>query len=515
MGSLFIGSPWQGQSPTRPDPTTYRHADGGDYEQLVFEITNARGQISLSFPIDGSSIPGTPVYLESTQRVNTAKADSITTTNVLGLVNNEGLIQVNGTLTLTTAQWDFITSGSGGLTTGTWYWLSDKVAGKLVTIEPETLGHFSVAILYALSATEALIQINAPDFIVESLFASVRDTLALIDSGTTTHVAGVLLVDGLSIIVSGGGIREADTSGSTTLSIVDTATAIDFPPSFIYFEDLANSLISKSNFDGTGITSIGTDLQDTVIDVGADPINSLIYWISDDSSAQLGQLRAVLGQMRLGEMPYHLRYVPFAGGPSTLSTIPVQGTFGLVLDYNNRWIFQYGVNGLFANQYNADGSQAAGNGNPFTPVGTPGGIAIDKVSTFAGFSPVLYLADNGIPGVVRASVNYADLTTLNGNTTVYIPSGVLGLIACDEINGVLFVMDGTKLMRMSLSGFNPTLVSNVGSTVNALFVDKGQQKVYYEYGNKVVQSNYDGTGAVTVLTSTNTLNANSGYGMAP
>lgn len=509
MGPIFIGSPWEGQSPTRPDPTTYRHADGGDYAQLVYEInTHITSQVFLTLTIDGSNVPGTPVYLKPNGHVAAARANSSLTTNVLGLISESGQIQVNGSMTLTTSQWDAITGGSGGLNIGTWYWLSDTQEGKLVTTEPEVLGHYSVAILYALSATEALILINAPDFIVESLFAKCDQSLVLSDIVSINQVLLVSLEDSLAIQDSSNGVRNVLESASNTIILMDTATGIVYPPSFIYFEDLVNSLISKSNFDGTGIVSICTSIQNTVVKVGADATNDLVFWV--DRSI----LPARLGRTRLGVSNYTLKYVPFSGGQeaswaSGIKTVPT----GFTLDPTNRWIYQYGPSGLWLQQYNADGSPAVGIGEPFAPAGTPGGIAIDLVHTFAGFSPVVYLADTG--GVIRASVNYADLSSLNGNTVIYTPAGTLGQIACDDVNGYLFVMDGTLLKRMSLTGFAPITLVNIGSTVNALFVDKTQQKVYYEYGNKVVQSNYDGSGVVTVLTSTDTLNANSGYGMAP
>ena len=508
---IFVGSPWQGQSPTRPDPTTYRHADGGDYAQLVYEInTRTVGTITLALTIDDSSGPGTPVYLESTGHVAAAKANSLATTNVLGLVNNQGLIQVSGTLTLATGQWDALTGQSGGLVVGTWYWLSDTTTGRLVNVEPEVLGHYSVAVLYALSTTEALILVNAPDFVVESLFARCNDFLSVIDIVSINHVTLLSLSEVLTISDLVAGIRQHDfVTASDTLTITDAAVGIDVPPSFIYFEDAATQLISKSNADGSSITVICTNPQDTVVSVGADPTNDLVFWIDTGSTARLGLSR--LGEMRLGTEGHSLKYVPFSGGTSnfSVSAVPSAPT-GFAVDPN--WLYQYGTAGLWLTQYNTDGSAAAGLGNPYIPIGIPGGLAIDRIHSFAGHSPIVYLADNVL---IKASVNYANLASLNGNTTIYTPGGTLGQIACDDINGYLFVMDGFLLRRMDLNGGAPTTVLNVGSTVNALFVDKNLQKVYYEYGNKVVQSNYDGSSPVTVLTSVDTLNANSGYGIAP
>ena len=516
-------SSWQGQSPTRPDPSVYRRPDGGDYEQLIAEIINAGGGAATTFSLinDDANIPGAPVYLKPNGHVGLAKADDESTTNVLGVIDTAGLVQVSSTLTLTTAQWDALTGQVGGLTVGKWYWLSDTVAGKLTDFEPEVLGHYRVALLYGLSTTEALVAINAPVHIVVSLFVSGSDTLAIDEVITVNHIAALSVSDSLSIVDSVAFKHPIFLSVTDTLSIVDTPTEVLLPPRFIYFNDASTSLISESKADGTSINSITTDQQDPVVAVAADPTNDLVYWVSfnPNVTARLGLAR--LGIMRLGLLQTNqLRYVGFAGGSSIGSTIPLKSypITGLVVDYANQYIWQLGgasSQALWANQYNSDGTQGAASGNPYTPVGTPGGLAIDRFNSFAGHSPVLYIADNGIPGVVRASVNYSNLSSLVSNTTVYTPSGTLGPVACDGLNGVLFVVDGTKIYSMGLTGFNPTLVVNVGSTVGALFADRYTQKLYYQYGNKVVQSNYDGSSPVTILNTPDVSNANNGFVLAP
>ena len=99
-----------------------------------------------SAPVNaGISIdPGAPVtqVIFSPAKTVFAKADSATTANVMGLAVTAGeapdriFYQSNGPLTLETAQWDFITGGSGGLTPHAKYFLSQTTAGKLTSVAP-------------------------------------------------------------------------------------------------------------------------------------------------------------------------------------------------------------------------------------------------------------------------------------------------------------------------------------------------------------------------------------------
>lgn len=110
---------------------------------------------------------GTPVTASESQdgHVVPASADSASTTTVTGLAITAGVVgdrvkvQTQGTLTLTTAQWDAITGGSGGLVHGLTYFLSPADPGQLVDAEPTTPGDFSVQVGIGLSPTDMLIQI--------------------------------------------------------------------------------------------------------------------------------------------------------------------------------------------------------------------------------------------------------------------------------------------------------------------------------------------------------------------
>jgi hypothetical protein len=108
----------------------------------------------------------TPVYVVSAGTMDKAKADAAGTTDVLGLVKDAsiaasatGNVQTDGVLVATTAQWDAVTGGSGGLTAGSKYYLDPDTAGMLTTTAPTTTGDFVAPVGKALSTTELEITI--------------------------------------------------------------------------------------------------------------------------------------------------------------------------------------------------------------------------------------------------------------------------------------------------------------------------------------------------------------------
>ncbi|MEN6367700.1 MAG: carbohydrate-binding protein [Thermoguttaceae bacterium] len=102
----------------------------------------------------------TPVYVKTNGHVDKAKADASGTTEVFGLIadvsvaaSGPGNVQFHGLVVATTAQWDAITGGSGGLTPGTVYFLSAATAGLLTSTAPATLGQFVSRVGKAISST--------------------------------------------------------------------------------------------------------------------------------------------------------------------------------------------------------------------------------------------------------------------------------------------------------------------------------------------------------------------------
>jgi hypothetical protein len=122
--------------------------------------------------------PGTPVYLSASGAMDLAKADNATTAECIGLAwlpsaqsppaavpsGTQGLAQEVDSLTLTTAQWDAVTGGSGGLTPGARYFVSQTVAGRLVLGASigSTAGTFDVSVGRATSSTTMRLRVADP-----------------------------------------------------------------------------------------------------------------------------------------------------------------------------------------------------------------------------------------------------------------------------------------------------------------------------------------------------------------
>jgi hypothetical protein len=129
-------------------------------------ITTESGQYSA---VAGATVvPGCPVYVSGANAFNKARANALATSRVLGLAQAgiasaaTGVIQQNGTLVLTTTQWDAITGQTGGLTSGSYYWLDPATAGMMTTTPPSTVGQTNVLIGLAMSTTDFLISPEPP-----------------------------------------------------------------------------------------------------------------------------------------------------------------------------------------------------------------------------------------------------------------------------------------------------------------------------------------------------------------
>lgn len=114
----------------------------------------------------GALVFGTPVYNDVVDGVKKAQANAAATTVVLGLsadvtvaAGQPANIQLSDLLVGTTAQWDAVTGGSGGLTKGNYY-LDPATAGKLTATPTSTTGQYLARVGLALSTTEMDIRID-------------------------------------------------------------------------------------------------------------------------------------------------------------------------------------------------------------------------------------------------------------------------------------------------------------------------------------------------------------------
>ena len=117
----------------------------------------------------GALVIGTPVYVKNDGTVDKTKADASGTVQTLGLVkdlsvdpSSAGIIQTDGVLTATAAQWDAVAGTTGGLAPGAVYFLDAANAGKLTATAPSATGQFVVRGGLARSATELDISTTAP-----------------------------------------------------------------------------------------------------------------------------------------------------------------------------------------------------------------------------------------------------------------------------------------------------------------------------------------------------------------
>ena len=121
-----------------------------DVETLVKQLTNVSG---------ATMVKCQPVYSPLNGSMNLARANTAAASNVVGLLTSTsvadtvaGKVMTYGVLTATTAQWDAVTGGSGGLTVNTIYYLSTSTAGMLTSTVPTT--NYLVPVGLALSTTE-------------------------------------------------------------------------------------------------------------------------------------------------------------------------------------------------------------------------------------------------------------------------------------------------------------------------------------------------------------------------
>ena len=139
----------------------------GNFQQLQSgDFIGDESYISQTNGEATTIVVGTPVYkTTNANEVKKSKADASGTMKVIGLVADTagiasaaaGNIQIEGTISLTTAQWDAVAGTSGGLTAGTTYYASATSAGILTATAPSTATQYVQKVLLALSTTDAIL----------------------------------------------------------------------------------------------------------------------------------------------------------------------------------------------------------------------------------------------------------------------------------------------------------------------------------------------------------------------
>lgn len=131
-----------------------------DIRAEAFNLTNGEAT-----PV----VIGAPVYMFGAASFKKAQANAAGTAKVVGLVaaspsianGVSGSVVLDGTVSLTTAQWDAITGGSGGLVFDTKYYLDPATAGKLTSTAPTTVGQLVVEVGIAMSTVDLKLNIQS------------------------------------------------------------------------------------------------------------------------------------------------------------------------------------------------------------------------------------------------------------------------------------------------------------------------------------------------------------------
>lgn len=136
----------------------------GDYLTVPFSGVDL---ITQTNDEAGAIVIGTPVYNDGNDTVKKAKADASGTSKCVGLVYDAsitngvaGSIATNGILTATTVQWDAVAGTTGGLTAGTYYFVSPATAGQLTATVTTTAGQYNVRVGMGISTTELKVDIK-------------------------------------------------------------------------------------------------------------------------------------------------------------------------------------------------------------------------------------------------------------------------------------------------------------------------------------------------------------------
>lgn len=127
--------------------------NGTTYNPIVATAFVVGCPVAPSLTLPGEVVPGA--------------ANSANTTHLSGIAAGSGvlhssvLVRFAGPLSLTTAQWDAVTTQTGGLTLGVPYYLS-ATTGRLTTTAPSAGGTFVAPVGVALSHTTLMVQISFP-----------------------------------------------------------------------------------------------------------------------------------------------------------------------------------------------------------------------------------------------------------------------------------------------------------------------------------------------------------------
>jgi hypothetical protein len=188
---------------------------------------------------------GMPVYWDGTKYAPARSNNRSTLASAIVSVLNAGdyTVQFGGTLTLTNAQWDAVTGGSGGLsiaTSSNKYYLSDATAGRFVTYIPPLMQSLLIGIGNSGGSSTAEVKFGVQalesgqgDTILRNQFTGNGvQTAFTLDSApagidyTTVHIGGVYQIPNDSYTLSGATITFSSAPVNTAIISITYARAM-------------------------------------------------------------------------------------------------------------------------------------------------------------------------------------------------------------------------------------------------------------------------------------------------
>lgn len=213
-----------------------------------------------------------------------AETDATVAGVIVG-INLDGTVQVQsfGLVTLTTAQWDAVTGGVGGLIQGHTYFPSTAGGGTITDVPPPNVGEFVTKIGTGLNPTTLLIELARPtqnlgDLIVFARFAGQPLIVgSAVFVATDNHIdaatSNVSLTDSQAIgVIAGFDVNSnpiVQLAGTVTLTTAEWDAVTDTSPGMVagdaYYADTnANAghlTVSKPALGA--VTQIGVGLSTT------------------------------------------------------------------------------------------------------------------------------------------------------------------------------------------------------------------------------------------------------------
>ena len=437
----------------------------------------------------GSSIPnGSPVYITSTSSGQTypnialAKADTLATSNVIGLTN--GAI-ANGQAGYVTTIGLLNPANTGTFAVGDVLYLSPYSAGQIMNTLPPTGYPVRLGIVAYSNNPNGAIYITKTN--VYSLAANIVGTVAVANGGTgATTLTGYVKGSGTSAMTASSTIPTTDLSGTVTnAQLANSSITINGTSTSLGGSISVGTVTSVAATAGTGISISGSPIT-----------TSGTLTVTNTAPDQTVVLTAGTGISTSGTYP---NFTITNTSPSSGGTVTsVTGTSPVVSSGGNTPAISMpaattSVSGyLTSTDWNIfNGKQAAG-----TYVNSVSGTT-NRITSTGGVTPVIDLAS----GVATAGTTGS--STLIPVVTIDTYGRVTSITTASNPQGTVTSVTGTAPV-VSSGGATPAISMAAANTTTNGYLTSTDWNTFNGKGSGTVTS-VGGTGTVNGLTLTGTV----------